>query len=525
MTISDLLSVWRRTPLHFNIRGPPWGSPSMSSERRRLLLGTSWTLTSTVVALVAGTILNPVLVLYLGVGGFGIWASAIALATMFALAGDLGVAAALTKTVAERRGLQEGIESLGGSALVLAFAAGGVAGFALSATSYFMTGYVNSADFPVLLRLQAIQMPFNLGSASLLGLLQGGRRFRVLSMFTMLQSLGSVGLVGAALAAGGGIVGAMAASVAAAAIGFVVLCHSRRRDLHFAGARAVSADFRRLVPFGVQLTVTNALSTVLYQADIILLLALTGNATVVGIYALAVFSTRILWIIPGSISVTTYPVVSEDAAASDPGRIDRYLSAAMLASLPVVGSLGSAFLLFGRPLLRLFFGADSVGAYDLAIPMLLGTAVLGALRSIAVSLTSVGRPDVGLRISAFGAAVLVVLAYTLTRAFGASGAAFAVTASFIVVSIALVVSIERYVVHPAGGCLRSKRLGITAATASAAAGVSGLIALPAQPGLSSVAWAIVLWSGPILVLLATSGGRKTWGGLFPGAVSAPARVL
>jgi O-antigen/teichoic acid export membrane protein len=521
---SSLISVRKRTSLPFNIGGSPWGSPSMSSERRRLLLGTSWTLASTFVALVAGTILNPVLVLYLGVGGFGTWASAIAFASIFGLAGDLGVAAALTKTVAERRGVRRGIESMGGSALMLAFAAGSAAGFALFATSYFMAGFVNSVDFPSLLRLQAVQMPVNLGSASLLALLQGDRRFRSLSMFTMLQSLGSVALVGAALAVGGGIVGAMAASVAATVAGFVVLFYSRRNELHFAGAAMLSADFRRLVPFGVQLTAMNALSTVLYQADIVLLSALTGDATVVGIYALAVFSTRILWIIPGSISVTTYPVVSEYAAAADSIRMNRYLSGAILASLTVVGSLGSAFLLFGRPLLRVFFGADSVGAYDLAIPMLLGTAVLGALRSIAPSLTSVGRPDVGLGISALGAGVLVVLAYALTRAYGASGAAIAVSTSFIISSIALVASIERFVVRPAGGRLRSRRLGITGASAAVVGGVSSLLALPAEPALFNIAWAIGLWSGLILVLIVASGGRKTWGGIFRGAGPAPERV-
>src|SRR5947207_2975485 len=93
----------------------------------------------------------------------------------------------------------------------------------------------------------------------------------------------------------------------------------------------------------------------------------------------------------------------------------------MLASLTVVGVLGSAFLLFGRPLLRLFFGVDSVGAYELAIPMLLGTAVFVALRSIAPSLTSVCRPDVGLVISAFGPGMLIVSGYVLTTAYGGAG--------------------------------------------------------------------------------------------------------
>ena len=243
-----------------------------------------------------------------------------------------------------------------------------------------------------------------------------------------------------------------------------------------------------------------------------------------GIYALAVFSTRILWIIPGSISVTTYPVVSEYAAGADSSRMDRYMSAAMLASLTVVGSLGSAFLLFGRPLLRLFFGPESGGAYDLAILMLLGTAVLGSLRSIAVSLTSVGRPDVGLVISAFGAGVLIVSGYVLTTAYGGAGTAIAVSIAFLGVSIALIAAIERYVIRPGGGRLRLKRLGVTAASASALSIASGVVALPADPPLFSVVWAILFWSGLILVLIVASGGRETWGGILRRAGPVPERV-
>src|SRR5437899_7017008 len=90
----------------------------MTSERRRLVLGTSWTLASTLVALLAGAILSPILVLYLGVDGYGIWASAIAVASLFGIVGDLGVSGALTKLVAEREGKPEGLGSLAGTPVV-----------------------------------------------------------------------------------------------------------------------------------------------------------------------------------------------------------------------------------------------------------------------------------------------------------------------------------------------------------------------------------------------------------------------
>src|SRR5437879_13500658 len=87
----------------------------MTSERRRLVLGTSWTLASTLVALLAGAILSPILVLYLGVDGYGIWASAIAVASLFGIVGGLGGSGALTKLFAECGGKPEGLGSLAGT--------------------------------------------------------------------------------------------------------------------------------------------------------------------------------------------------------------------------------------------------------------------------------------------------------------------------------------------------------------------------------------------------------------------------
>ena len=55
---------------------------------------------------------------------------------------------------------------------------------------------------------------------------------------------------------------------------------------------------------------------------------------------------------------------------------------------------------------------------------------------------------------------------------------------------ALVLSIERYVVRPTGGRLRSKRLAITAGSAATVGLVSAFLALPAQPELSNITWAI-----------------------------------
>ena len=236
--------------------------------------------------------MNPVLVLYLGVGGYGVWASAIAIASLFGFAGDLGVSAALTKFIAEREGKKEPLESFAASALIFGLAAGVTTGLTLGAVSLFFKSYGGYSNFGLLLALQALQMPFAMGSATLLGIFQGRRLFRPLALLTMFQSaLGLVLTIGL-LANGQGLIGVMIASASGAIAFFGILLALNWKSVVPTRAGDFVEDFRKLVPFGIRLTATNALSTVLYQIDIVILALVIGDPVLVGTYALAVFVTR-----------------------------------------------------------------------------------------------------------------------------------------------------------------------------------------------------------------------------------------
>ena len=486
----------------------------MITERRRLVLGTSWTFASTLVALVVGAILNPVLVLFLGVGGYGIWASAIAVASLFGMAGDLGVSGALTKLMSEREAKREKAGSFVASSLVFGVIAGGVTGFALAIVARFVEVSSGYSNFGLLLGLQALQMPFNMGTASLLGLLQGRRHFRALAQLTMVQSAAGLSLSIGFLATGQGLIGVMVASSLASVLVFAILLTLSRREIALGSLPMIKADLRRLIPFGIKLTATNAVSTILYQVDIVVLSFLTGDPVSVGTYALAIFITRAFWILPGSVSTTTYPVTSQYAAANDWRRVSTFVSTAFLGSIAIIGVLASALILFGRPVLLVVFGPTSLGAYDMSLILLAGTCVLGCLRSIASSISGVGRPGVGLRVSAVGAGVLAILAILLTRAFGTLGTAIAVTLTFGLVAILLVREVDRHVLGLAGTRLVTNKV-VRTATVALAGGVASLfLSLPPAPSLGAVVVASVLLTGIGVALGSASGGRDTWGGFL-----------
>jgi len=486
----------------------------MTSERRRLVLGASWTVASTIVALAVGAIFNPVLVLYLGVEGYGIWASAIAIASLIGLGGDLGVASALTKIVAGRRGLDQGVGSLVSSALVIGIFAGIAAGAGLAVLARFIGQYFAYNQFALLLELQAIQMPLNLGASSLMGVIQGKREFRPLAFFTMGQSVSNLLVAVGLLALGLGIPGVMIGALATSAVVFSLLVVSMKGDLGFAGFGKFRKDFRQLIVFGLNVTATNALSTLLYSVDLVAVSILIRTPTIVGAYALAVFITRALWILPTSISTTTYPVVSEYSAAVDRRRVSKYLTTALSVSIALTGILSSSLILFGRPLTRLVFGADSIRAYEIALILLPGTAILGSLRSVAPSLAAVGRPDIGLRISALGAGALTILASLTASTSGATGVAASVSVIFVMVSIILFWALNHYVLHDTRGLLASRNVTMTVGLAIATGAGSILMALPSEFDTLQFVLGAGFWILTGFAMTWASGGMDTWGTLI-----------
>ena len=229
----------------------------MTSERRRLLMGTAWTLTATAASLVIGVVLRPVLVFFVGVSGYGIWAAALAITSLFGLLGDVGVGAALTRLVAERKGRQADMGTFSGSALLFGIICGAASGLILATLSGSIERATAFPGLAALLMLQAIQMPVNLGTAALFGLLQGSRNFRSIAVFTISQSLGNLALAVALLVLGFGLVGVMFASLGVAAIVFIVVLAASTRTLRLGGLAALKGDLRDLLPFGAQLTATN----------------------------------------------------------------------------------------------------------------------------------------------------------------------------------------------------------------------------------------------------------------------------
>ena len=229
---------------------------------------------------------QPVLVAFVGVEGYGVWASTIAIASLFSLGGDLGVASALPKLIAERRGRRQDEGTLASSSLLFALFTGSVAAGALALCAPLLGGFVNFPNLTLLLRIQSLQMPFNFALGSLLARLQGARNFRAYSLAATTLAVANVILMAAFLVLGTGLPGVITASLLATVGVFCLMMVVYRKSVPFRGISAFKRDISVLVPFGVQLTLSIILSQIMYQIDVVLLSLWLRNAQVIGMYAL-----------------------------------------------------------------------------------------------------------------------------------------------------------------------------------------------------------------------------------------------
>ena len=160
------------------------------------------------------------------------------------------------------------------------------------------------------------------------------------------------------------------------------------------------------------------------------------------------------------------------------------------------------------------FGPDSLPAFDYALFLVPGTAVLGCLRSVASSIPGSGRPDIGFRIAAFGAGLLLFLSVTMTLMWGVLGTATAVSVTFILVGVTLARSINRFVIRGEPGLLSSNRVRFPALVGFVASGLALLVAVSLVLDLTRSIAFLLIWIVVSASLVLASGGKETWGTFF-----------
>lgn len=406
--------------------------PGDPTATRRILGGAFWNLLGRGLPLLVALALTPPLVSALGIERWGLFTLALGLVGVFGVF-DLGVGAALTRTIADRlgRGDREGEDALIASALLLLVGLSAALAAALWAAVPWLMGH--ALTVPLDLQPQAIAgfrvlvaaAPLVVLNAALWGVLAAHGRFRAANLATMpvavLYYLGPLLI----LLAWDSLAGVMLALVAARLLNTLSYAWLTRDLVPLSAFRRVRLE--AVLPL-LRLGGWVSLSGVLTQASLYLDRFLIGaflSLAAVAFYATPLDLAMRLWILPVAVAQSLMPALASAfrARPEETARLTRR-GVLLIAALVLPGAIvlaGGAELL-----LRLWLGPDFAegGAGVLRI---LAVGILFSCASFAPGslLEAIGRPDVTARLQLAVAVVSVPLLLVLLRFGGIEGAALA----------------------------------------------------------------------------------------------------
>jgi len=406
--------------------------PGERTATRRVVAGTLWNLLGRGLPLLVAVALTPPLVSTLGIERWGLFSLALGLVGVFG-AFDLGVGAALTRTIADRigRGEKAGEDELIASAVLLLLLLSAALAGGLWLSVPWLIG--SALAVPPELQEQAVfafrvlaaAAPLVVVNAALWGVLAAHHRFRVANLVampvTILYYLGPLLL----LQVWDSLASVMAGLVAARAIGALSYASLVRDLVPLSAFRRARLDAAiPLLRLGGWLSLSGTLTLASVYLDRFLIGAFLSLAAV-AFYATPLDLAMRLWILPVAVAQALMPALASIFRAQ-PEETARLLrrSVLLISALVLPGSI--ALSAGAHRLLDLWLGQDFAegGAGVLRI---LAAGILFSCAGFAPGslLEAIGRPDVTARLQVGVALVSIPLLLLLLKLGGIEGAALA----------------------------------------------------------------------------------------------------
>lgn len=181
------------------------------------------------------------------------------------------------------------------------------------------------------------------------------------------------------------------------------------------------------IPFGL----TTALSTINGQTDIIAL-GIFGPDANVGIYrvavqmaALVIFGLQVVNNIQG-------PHIAHMYATGDMVKLRQLINRSSQAVLAIAVPSVLVIVLFGKPIIRLFFGHEFEAAYGPLVILCFGQLVNAGMGSVQSLLNMTGHEKESMKSVLVGAVLNLLLCFTLIPRWGMTGAAVATSVTLVV---------------------------------------------------------------------------------------------
>lgn len=394
-----------------------------------------------VVVLAAGAISIAVTTRYLGAGGYGRFALALALLQTLGVLADAGLVAVVVR---EASRAPQRMAQLVGNALAMRLLLG-VAVVALAAAASGLPGYGPDVRTAVLIA----SVPFALGivSSSLAAIFQVRLQMGRAALADAAGRAAGLGALLAVVAADLGFAAVVASTAVGAAVALAITCAFTLRVVRVRPAVDASV-WRELVVAAVPLGLTLAVAEIYLRADMFIL-SLSRPVDEVGHYAFAYRVYELLGLLPAMVMASVYPLLARQLA-EDRDAAERTLRATARALFTFGVPLAAGGLVIAPELARLVAGDEFAGATD-PLRLLLCAAALAYLSGLLGYALIAGRRERSTLWLAVGALVLnLALNVALAPSYGATAsAAIAVGSEALLLAGGWLLVRRRLGLHPA----------------------------------------------------------------------------
>jgi O-antigen/teichoic acid export membrane protein len=262
------------------------------------------------------------------------------------------------------------------------------------------------------------------------GLMQIFDRYRVIAGITVAQSGVTLGLIGLAYLRQGGLFEVVLAYMLGKMFGALALVAAaiweanRQWGPGWWGAPiSLLRDHRReLVRFAVSTNISATINLVNKDGELLWVSALS-SPTQAGYYKLALSLANLVQLPISPLPQATYPELSREVAGERWDNVRLVLRQGTRMAFAYTFSAGLFLLVFGRPLIRVFYTADFLPAFPALLILLAGMIFADTFYWNRIALLAMGQPDYPTKVNLVAAGLKVVGILMIVPVFGYLGSA------------------------------------------------------------------------------------------------------
>lgn len=396
------------------------------SLRRRLLLGSFWSLISSIFPIGLGFVGSIITSRLLGKTGFGEFGMIRSTIELFVVYAGFGLGLTSTKYVAELRDLNKDRAGniIGMSSLVALFTSGTLTIGLFFFAPFILSNFLNAPHLVYELRVACLFLFVGGLNNAQNGILAGFEAFKDIAKVSIYS-----GIISFFLSVGGvffyGLIGAVWALALTRGVQWL-LNHLALRRVMFrerikASYKNIKSEFAVLWKFSLPAVIASSLTGLVGWTANAMLVNQPNGYSEMGIFTAANQWRTYLLLLPAIIGQVILPILSERVAKNDVFGIKKTLIASIITNLLLTLPVGLLLIIF-RKYIMSFYGTDFISGTETLTFIILFTILLSAMTPIAQIITANGKMWLGFFMNCVWGVVLLV-SFSFLKPYGAFGLA------------------------------------------------------------------------------------------------------